>query len=68
MKYFLIAGEASGDLHASNLMRAIMHRDPEAQFRFYGGDLTQQDFEDKCRNIAGFFQKRYDYIIEHYGE
>ena len=36
--------------------------------RFYGGDLTRQDFEDKCRNIAGFFQKRYDYIIEHYGE
>lgn len=38
MKYFLIAGEASGDLHASNLMRAIKERDNEAEFRFFGGD------------------------------
>ena len=42
MKYYVVAGEASGDLHASNLMRAIMDRDPEAQFRFYGGDHMQQ--------------------------
>ncbi len=39
MKYYLIAGEASGDLHASNLMRALKALDPEAQFRFFGGDL-----------------------------
>lgn len=39
MRYFLIAGEASGDLHASHLMRALRVRDPEAEFRFYGGDL-----------------------------
>ena len=39
MKYYLIVGEASGDLHASNLMRALKVRDAEAQFRFYGGDL-----------------------------
>ena len=39
MKYYLIAGEASGDLHASNLMRALKARDTEAEFRFYGGDL-----------------------------
>lgn len=39
MKYFLIAGEASGDLHASELMRAIAARDPEAEFAFLGGDL-----------------------------
>ncbi|MGL4993317.1 MAG: lipid-A-disaccharide synthase [Bacteroidales bacterium] len=38
MKYFLIAGEASGDLHASHLMRAIKERDPEAEFRYFGGD------------------------------
>ncbi len=41
MKYYLIAGEASGDLHASNLMRALKARDAEAQFRFFGGDLMQ---------------------------
>lgn len=39
MKYYLIAGEASGDLHASNLMKAIKEVDGEAQFRFFGGDL-----------------------------
>ena len=39
MKYYLIAGEASGDLHASRLMQSLRHEDPEAEFRFYGGDL-----------------------------
>lgn len=38
MKYFLIVGEASGDLHAAHLMAAIRRQDPEASFRFYGGD------------------------------
>ena len=39
MKYYLIAGEASGDLHASHLMQALKQRDSEADFRFSGGDL-----------------------------
>ena len=39
MKYYLIAGEASGDLHASRLMRSLKEKDPEAEFRFFGGDL-----------------------------
>lgn len=39
MKYYLIAGEASGDLHASNLMKSLQTEDPEAEFRFFGGDL-----------------------------
>ena len=39
MKYYLIAGEASGDLHASHLMEALREADPEASFRFIGGDL-----------------------------
>ena len=39
MKYYLIVGEASGDLHASNLMKAIKEADSKAQFRFFGGDL-----------------------------
>ena len=38
MKYFLIAGEASGDLHGSNLIDAIKHYDPKAEFMFWGGD------------------------------
>ncbi len=39
MKYYLIAGEASGDLHGSNLMHAIKQQDADADFRFWGGDL-----------------------------
>lgn len=39
MKYYIIAGEASGDLHGSNLMKALKHKDPDADFRFWGGDL-----------------------------
>ena len=41
MKYYIIAGEASGDLHASNLMKSLKKVDPNAQFRFWGGDLMQ---------------------------
>ena len=39
MKYYLIVGEASGDLHASHLMKALLKEDPTAEFRFFGGDL-----------------------------
>lgn len=41
MKYYLIAGEASGDLHASNLMKALKEADNQAEFRFWGGELMQ---------------------------
>lgn len=41
MKYYLIAGEASGDLHGSNLMKALLKSDPKADFRFWGGSLMQ---------------------------
>lgn len=41
MKYYIIAGEASGDLHGSNLMKAILRCDPQAEIRFWGGDLMQ---------------------------
>lgn len=39
MRYYIIAGEASGDLHGSNLMKSIRELDPDAEFRFWGGDL-----------------------------
>jgi lipid-A-disaccharide synthase len=42
MKYYIIAGEASGDLHGSNLMKAIYEEDPQAEIRFWGGDLMQK--------------------------
>ena len=41
MKYYIIAGEASGDLHGSNLMKALLKEDPKADIRFWGGDLMQ---------------------------
>ncbi len=41
MKYYIIAGEASGDLHGSNLMKSLLAEDPQAEIRFWGGDLMQ---------------------------
>ncbi len=43
MRYFLIAGEASGDLHAAHLIRALRAQDPQAEFRCFGGDLMQAE-------------------------
>ncbi len=42
MKYYLIAGEASGDMHGANLINSIKKQDTKADFRFFGGDLMQQ--------------------------
>ncbi|MFD3002277.1 lipid-A-disaccharide synthase [Pontibacter toksunensis] len=42
MKYYIIAGERSGDLHASNLIKQLRKKDPEAQIRGWGGDMMQQ--------------------------
>ncbi len=42
MKYYIIAGEASGDLHGSNLMKALKKKDPQAEIRFWGGDLMEK--------------------------
>lgn len=42
MKYYIIAGEASGDLHASNLMKALKHEETHTRFRFWGGDLMEE--------------------------
>ena len=46
MKYYLIAGEASGDLHGSNLMRGLYARDPEADIRFWGGGLMDVVYQE----------------------
>ena len=51
MKYYIIAGEASGDLHAANLMKALKETDSKAEFRFWGGDLMQ--------NVGGTLVKHY---------
>ena len=49
MKYYIIAGEASGDLHGSNLMKGIYAEDPQADIRFWGGDLMLSVWEG-CQN------------------
>jgi len=51
MRYYIIAGEASGDLHASNLMKALKETDKAADFRFWGGDLME--------NQGGILVKHY---------
>jgi lipid-A-disaccharide synthase len=61
MKYYLIVGEASGDLHASNLMKEIRKLDNEAVFRYWGGDLMKQqggELVKHYRNLAfmGFIE------------
>ena len=51
MKYYIIAGEASGDLHGSNLMRGLYQEDPQADIRFWGGDLMNGVFKEyQCGN------------------
>ncbi len=60
MKYMLIAGEASGDLHASNLITSLRKLDPAAEFRFFGGDLmakaarTSPEIHYENMNVMGF--------------
>lgn len=51
MKYYLIAGEASGDLHGSNLMKALKKNDADAEFRCFGGDLMRAE--------GGYLKKHY---------
>ena len=51
-KYYLIAGEASGDLHGSNLMKAIKLEDADADFRFFGGDLMQAEGGSLTRHYS----------------
>lgn len=53
MKYYLVAGEASGDLHGANLMKALKEQDAEAEFRFYGGDLMQAQGGTLVKHYAG---------------
>ena len=53
MKYYIIAGEASGDLHGSNLMKGIYAEDPQADIRFWGGDLMESVWKLHTSDTAG---------------
>jgi len=52
MKYYLVAGEASGDLHGANLMKALKELDQEADFRYFGGDLMQAEGGSLIKHYA----------------
>lgn len=52
MKYYLVAGEASGDLHGANLMKALKEKDPKAEFRFFGGDKMLAEGGELIKHYA----------------
>lgn len=54
MRYYIIAGEASGDLHGSNLMKGIYSEDPQAEIRFWGGDLMKSVWDIFQNNPSHF--------------
>lgn len=64
MKYYIIAGEASGDLHGSNLMKGIYAEDPEAVIRFWGGDLMNE----VCRTCGRAGKTDGEGLVHHYRE
>ncbi|MDE6682502.1 MAG: hypothetical protein K2J87_03655 [Muribaculaceae bacterium] len=62
MKYMIVAGEASGDLHASQLIKALKEADPDFDVRYFGGDLMEKesrrrpDLHYKEMNVMGFIE------------
>lgn len=67
MKYYLIAGEASGDLHASNLMAAIAGQDGNAEFRFLGGNLMESTGGTLVRHYKEIAYMGFIPVITHLG-
>lgn len=65
MKYYIIAGEASGDLHGANLMRALRRHDTDAQFRFWGGDAMQDVAGEPVRHIRDLAIMGFVEVVTH---
>jgi len=65
VRYYIIAGEASGDLHASNLMKGIRDEDPDAVFRFWGGDLMQQQGGELVKHYRDLAYMGFLEVIAH---
>ena len=65
MKYYLIAGEASGDLHGANLMRALRQQDPDAHFRFWGGDRMAEVGGTPVRHIRDLAIMGFVEVVTH---
>lgn len=67
MKYYIIAGEASGDLHGSNLMKALRRHDDEAEFRFFGGDLMSAAGGTRVRHYKELAYMGFWPVLTHLG-
>jgi lipid-A-disaccharide synthase len=65
MRYYLIAGEASGDLHASNLVRELKIQDQDATFRCWGGDLLQQQGADLVKHYRDLAFMGFMEVVSH---
>jgi lipid-A-disaccharide synthase len=68
MRYYLIAGEASGDLHGSNLIRELKSRDPNASFRCWGGDLMEQQGATLVKHYRGLAFMGFMEVVSHLPE
>lgn len=67
MKYYIIAGEASGDLHGSNLMKGLYAEDPQAAVRFWGGDLMHSVYKN-CERLRPAGPAEGSGLVRHYKE
>lgn len=67
MKYYLIAGEASGDLHASRLMQELKVQDPDARFRYYGGDAMAAQGGTLVRHYRDLAYMGFYQVVTHLG-
>ena len=68
MKYYIIAGEASGDLHGSNLMKGIYAEDPQAEIRFWGGDLMKSVWDSTVLKTIPDLHTASSGLVRHYKE
>ena len=67
MKYYLIVGEASGDLHASRLMRSLKKIDEFAEFRFFGGDLMAAEGGTRVKHFKELAYMGFVPVLLHLG-
>ena len=67
MKYYIIVGEASGDLHASRLMRSLKQVDPKAEFRFFGGDLMSAEGGTRVKHFKELAYMGFVPVLLHLG-
>ncbi|MCM1168621.1 MAG: lipid-A-disaccharide synthase [Bacteroides sp.] len=68
MKYYIISGEASGDLHGANLIKSLKKQDPQAQFRCWGGDLMQAEGAELVKHYRDLAFMGFAEVVAHLGQ